>query len=63
MTKYVFREDIEQVALDEHIPWRDMIGASVLITGATGLIGSALVRSLSAASMKHNLDLRIIGTG
>jgi len=63
MANCVFEEDIEQLSLNEFIPWCDMQGASVLITGATGLIGSALVRALRAADKMHDLNLRIIGIG
>lgn len=37
-----FRNDLERVAsLD--LPWEDLDGTNILVTGATGLIGSALV--------------------
>ena len=59
----VFAEDIAQILSDEAIPWRDMQGAAVLVTGATGLIGAAIVRVLLAANEKHGLGLQIIGSG
>jgi nucleoside-diphosphate-sugar epimerase len=40
-----------------------MTDASVLVTGATGLIGGMLMRALSGANEKHGLRLRIIGCG
>ena len=35
--------------------------SAVLITGATGLIGSMAVRTLLAANESYNLDIRIVG--
>jgi nucleoside-diphosphate-sugar epimerase len=40
-----------------------MSGSSILVTGATGLIGGVLIRTLSAASERHGLNLRIFGHG
>ena len=40
-----------------------MKNVSVLITGATGLIGTALVHAFAAASRTHGLSLRIIAHG
>lgn len=59
----VFREDIEQIISDPHLPWHEMSNKSVLITGATGLIGTALAFALSAASQKYQLNLSLIGNG
>ncbi len=59
----ILRRELEQIVSDRGIPWRDMSGASVLITGATGLIGSALVRALAAANEEHGLNLQVIGHG
>lgn len=58
-----FREDVEQVIGDESLPWNRLQGTSVLVTGATGLIGTILVRMLRAASDRHKLDLHITGMG
>ena len=35
-------------------------GKSILVTGATGLIGSTIVRYLSTASKRKNLDIKVI---
>ena len=44
----ILRADLQRTA--ERFPhWQDLAGRSVLITGATGLVGSMLVRSLCAA--------------
>lgn len=63
MANSVFNEDIEQIISDSHLPWREMADTSVLITGATGLIGTALVRVLAAARQKYRLNLTVIGSG
>ena len=63
MTSKVFLEDIEYIASSDEIRWTDMRNSAVLITGATGLIGYALVHALSAANDKHKLNLRIIAHG
>jgi nucleoside-diphosphate-sugar epimerase len=55
--------DTEQVTGDARLPWGRLQGASVLVTGATGLIGSNLVRTLRAASDRRGLNLCILGTG
>jgi len=56
-------EDIRQIVSDSNIPWELLDGATVLVTGATGLVGGALVRALSAANAHHGLSMRILGHG
>lgn len=63
MSSKIFQEDTEQVISDEHLPWGKLQNTSVLVTGATGLIGLNLVRVLRAASDRHKLNLYILGTG
>ena len=63
MISKVFQEDITSIVSSNEVRWRDMKNAAVLITGATGLIGSVLVYALSAASNKHRLNLQIIAHG
>jgi nucleoside-diphosphate-sugar epimerase len=59
----VLEEDLEEIASDALIPWRELKNSSVLVTGATGLIGSMLVMALSEASCRHGLDVRILAFG
>lgn len=46
----LYREDIEQAAKISWLPWEKLHGESVLVTGATGLIGTCLIDIL----MEHN---------
>ena len=41
------QEDLERIARDEALPLNEIIGKSFLVTGATGLVGGALVRRLA----------------
>jgi nucleoside-diphosphate-sugar epimerase len=59
----IFQEDVDQITSDTNIPGPELSGASVFITGATGLIGSALVHALAAANKKHTLNLILTGNG
>jgi nucleoside-diphosphate-sugar epimerase len=59
----VFAEDLKQIASDENIPWRDFRARTVFVTGATGLIGGALVRALSFANAEQDLNMRLIAHG
>jgi len=59
----ILKEDIDYVLSDGNIPWSAFHGSTVLVTGATGLIGGVLVHALSAAKEKYNLDMRIIAHG
>ena len=54
---------MEQIVSDGNIPWDDLRDSTVLITGATGAIGSALARALFAANKKYGLGVRILATG
>ncbi|WP_312518670.1 NAD(P)-dependent oxidoreductase [Anaerospora sp.] len=63
MADRVLNEDTEQIISDSRLPWRKMAGTSVLVTGATGLIGTVLVRVLAAANQKYGLKLKLIGSG
>jgi nucleoside-diphosphate-sugar epimerase len=57
------QQDIERIVSDLRLPWAAMKDSAVLVTGATGLVGSFLVRTLRAASDRHGLNLYIIGNG
>jgi nucleoside-diphosphate-sugar epimerase len=59
----ILLEDIDEIVSDSNISWYELKNSTVLITGATGLIGGMLVRSLSAANVKYSLNMRLIGHG
>lgn len=56
----VLQEDLERIASSDDIDWEKLKGRSVLITGATGLIGSLLARALICASVQRGLNLEVI---
>lgn len=55
----ILRQDLEAIA-NCQLPWRDMYGSTVLITGATGLIGSLLVKALHWINQKYTLHITLI---
>ena len=55
-----FIEDMEYVSNAEFIPWDKLKNKTILITGATGLIGYTLVNSLVYANKKRGLNLKIL---
>lgn len=55
--------DIRDIVSDANIPWDGFKNSIVLVTGATGSIGGALVRALSAANEQRGLNLRLIACG
>ncbi len=53
------QDDLEQIVASP-IPWEKLNNSTVLITGATGLIGSQIVRTLLAANRIRNCNIRIL---
>ncbi len=53
-------EDLSLVADDDRVEWERFRGSTVLVTGATGLLGSLLVKSLALANVRRSLGLRIL---
>lgn len=59
MNKQVLEEDVKQFT--EHFDlWEKLKGKTFLITGATGLIGSVMIRCLLALNKKYALGIRIL---
>lgn len=58
MTK-VIQEDNDSIC-NTVLPWEELAGVTVLITGANGLIGSALVRAINALNEQYNLSIKCI---
>ncbi len=56
----VLQQDLEEIAASELIDWEKLRGKCVLVTGATGLIGSILARALVCAGAKRGLNLRVL---
>lgn len=47
----IFREDMQNVAEAGYIPWKKLQDKTILITGATGLIGFNLVSALAYVAL------------
>ena len=54
-------QEIQSAVTDENIEWNQYQNTTVLITGATGLIGSVLVRTLLCANEKYDLNMKVVG--
>lgn len=59
-TSSILMQDFEMISSVDYIPWDMLRGKTVLITGATGLIGTNLVKSLLYTSGKKQLHTRVI---
>ncbi len=53
--KTEYREDLESI-LDTDLPWKQMDGKGILITGGTGLVGSGIVDTLILYNEKYQRD-------
>ncbi len=56
----IIREDIESVVAAEFIPWKKLQDATILVTGATGLIGTSFIKALDYANTVKKLNIKIL---
>lgn len=56
----VCQRELEQIAASA-LDWSAFTGKTVLVTGATGLVGSYLVRALAAVNRIHGCQMRVVG--
>ena len=56
----ILQEDIERASSSGCVDWEQLRGRSVLVTGATGLIGGLLVMTLLSANERLGLGMRVI---
>ena len=55
-----YLEDLNTVASDSSIPWHLLEGKTVLVTGATGLVGSNVVNALLYQGMERGTGCRVV---
>ncbi len=60
MNNSIIKEDLENICSTDFIDWNRLSKKTVLITGATGLIGSTIVNALLYANEKRKLDLTVL---
>ena len=60
MEDKILAEDIENISNDKLIDFERFRDKSIFITGATGLIGSQIVKTLSYVNRKMKLNMRLI---
>ena len=58
----ILQEDLERIVSSDFVNWEEFRGKSILITGATGLIGGVLVRALALANAAKDLGLTILAS-
>lgn len=56
----IIREDIADICADSGIPWDALHNSTILVTGATGLIGSLLVKSLVYRSLISGARIKVM---
>jgi dTDP-glucose 4,6-dehydratase len=52
-------QDLDEIASSTSIPWRDLDGAHLFVTGATGFWGAWLLESFAHARKVHGLDAHL----
>lgn len=52
-------QDLDEIAASTCIPWRELDGARLFVTGATGFWGAWLLESFAHARQKHDLDAHL----
>lgn len=55
----ILQEDFEQIYKKE-LPWDELNGKTVLVTGATGLLGTLLLKYMDFLNKKKNLSIRLL---
>ena len=58
--KSILLRDLEQLLNDKSIDWENFRNKRILITGATGLVGSMIIRSLLYVDAKLGLGIELI---
>ena len=56
----IFRQDLENIAGCEYIPWEELKDKSVFITGVTGLVGYTVTSALAYCSLKKHLGIKLL---
>lgn len=56
----VFYEDLNAICATEHIPWEQLRGKCIFVTGATGLIGSTLISALLYVGLNQKLGFSVL---
>ena len=59
--KKIIKEDAD-LMMKIDLPWGELKGRNILITGATGFIAGYLIRFLSVLNKAKKLNIRITGT-
>ena len=59
MESDIYRNDIYNIVSDTTLPWESYRNKSILITGATGLIGSTLVNTFMVANEQLELNCKL----
>lgn len=55
----ILQEDLERIAASDLVEWEALRDKRILVTGATGLIGSLAARALVCASAERSLNLKV----
>ena len=58
----IYAADVASVA-NENLPWEKLAGKSLLLTGATGLIGTLMIDVLMKKNRDDNLNVKIFAAG
>lgn len=58
----LYAEDIQHI-LSNDLEWQELFHSKILITGATGMIGTVLVDALMTLNMQQNADIKVIAIG
>lgn len=56
----IFRDDLDRLASYDYIPWQELKGKTIFITGATGLIGYTVVCALLRYNQLFDAGIKVV---
>lgn len=59
MIDKVLQEDLDNIA-DSSLPFEELYNTTVMVTGATGLVGMQTVKALLNMNKRHNAGIKVI---